>query len=167
MPDPGSTAAPLQLAVLVLQERAGGLREDDPPTGLTPLARRLLVPLGYLLGVAGVLLSSGWSALRDVWPWPLAPLPSALVGAWLMMASVTILWVVTRERDWLRARPAAAAVLLFTALLLAAAARWHDDFDSAVAAAVYVACLLAVLGLVSAVAYREEARLRGRAGAVP
>lgn len=157
---------PLLVVVLVLQERAGGVGEHDPPAGLTAVTRRLLLPLGYVLGVAGVLLSTGWSTLRDAWPWPLAPLPAMLVGTWLIMASVTILWVVLRERDWLRARPAAAALLLFVSLLLAAAVRWHNDFDSTAAAVAYVACLLAVLGVVSAVAYREEARLRGEPGAV-
>jgi len=36
-----------------------------------------------------------------------------------------------------------------------------------VAGVLYVVFLPAMLGLVSVVAYREEARLRGRAGAVP
>lgn len=81
----------------------------------------VMVPLGAALFAAPELFDV-------VWPWPLTPLTGRVVGAWLIGLGLGAAHSAL-ERDWRRARPAAATAVLFGALELVALARYSDTVD--------------------------------------
>jgi hypothetical protein len=81
----------------------------------------VMVPLGVALFAAP-------ETFDMVWPWPLTPLTGRVVGAWLVGLGLGAAHSAL-ERDWLRARPAAATAMLFGALELVALARYSETVD--------------------------------------
>ena len=63
-----------------------------------------------------------------LWPWPLTPLTSRVVAAFLIGLGLGAVHSLI-EGDWLRLRPAAATSALFGLLQLVNVARYSDTFD--------------------------------------
>ena len=146
---------PVAALVLVLQDRRATPAGREAPLGRATILA--LVVAGAAIGTVGLLLLAEWGSLLSAWPWPLTPLTADLVGAWLVTASATLLWIALRERDAARARPAAVGGAVFAILALAAALRSWDDLDGGRATVVYTGgVLVACVGLVAfaLVAYR-------------
>jgi hypothetical protein len=85
----------------------------------------LLVVQGTALGAVGTVLFAGGAALHDPmdmerpgWAWPVMPLTSQAIGAWLLAFAVAII-VVIRERDLSRMFVPALAYVAFGAFELA------------------------------------------------
>ena len=76
----------------------------------------------------GVALFAAPEKFDVVWPWPLTPLTGRVVGAWLVGLGVGAAHSAF-ERDWRRARPAAATAVLFGALELGALARYSETVE--------------------------------------
>jgi hypothetical protein len=121
--------------------------------------------LAAVLASVGLPLLAGWQSALDRWPWPLAPLPGELVGAWLLAAAASLAWVALRERDWYTARPAACGAGAFGVLLLASALRYRDDFDSGSQAVAYVCAVTAALVVLAGAALAAERKGGGGRGA--
>jgi hypothetical protein len=158
---------PLALAAFVLQERAGGSREyGDEPAAL-PAIRLAFGIAGAALVALVIGLLAEWSRLAANWPWPLPPLPAAVVGAWLCAYAVPFLWFALRERAWSRARIAVVPAVISFGLSLVAAARLSDGFRGRAETGAYIACLAGLIALVGAAAYDEERRHRAEGTAAP
>lgn len=139
---------PVAALALVLQDRRASADVRQAPPGRVTTAA--LVAAGAAIGAIGLLLVAEWGSLLAAWPWPLTPLTADLIGAWLVTASATLLWLALRERDAARARPAAVGGAVFAALALLAALRSWGDLDGGTATGVYAGCLLAACaGLVA------------------
>jgi hypothetical protein len=151
---------PLLIAAFVLQERAGGSREYGGGLPALAATRLALGGAGIGLGVLGIGLLVEWAALIERWPWPLPPLPASVLGGWLCTYAAAFLWFAVREREWSRVRIGVAPAMISFALDLIAAERFRNDFRSGAETAAYVACLAALLAVLSVAAYAEERRLR-------
>lgn len=137
---------PLLLVLLVGQFRLPG---GDPPRRssiegwLLPL---MVVQFVVALGV-GASLFLVPSTADELWSWPLTPLTSRAVGAWVL-ALAAGLAATLYERDWARVRVAVAtftAIPLFQAIALA---RYTDAVDwSSARGSLYVAYLVTLLML--------------------
>lgn len=135
---------PLLVILLVHQLRLPGTlppREAPIESWLIPIvAFQALVVL-----VIGAALVVAPSTADSLWPWPLTPLTSRAVGAWLLALAVG-LTVAVWERDWTRIRVstltfAAAPLLQFVAL-----ARYSDTVNWDTAGIwLYVAFLSSIL----------------------
>jgi hypothetical protein len=149
---------PVALVALVLQDRRATPLPRAAPLGRVTTAALLLGGAG--LGAVGLLLLAEWGRMLSAWPWPLTPLTADMIGAWVVTAAVTLLWIALRERDAARARPASVGGAVFAILALAAALRSHHDLDGGRATAVYVLGLLAAcagLATFAVKAHRTEA----------
>ena len=130
----------VMVGLLVVQFRQPGtdpMRElPVPSVGLMVLATwaGVFLCLGTVLFVAP-------SQAHRLWAWPLTPLTSRAVGAWLVgigVGSVHAMW----ERDLIRLRPGLLAIFVLGVLEFVALARYGDEVDWASAAAwLYVAAL--------------------------
>ena len=155
---------PALLAAFVLQERVRGPRGwsgDRPALGLT---RVVVGCAGAGLGVVGVGLLADWSRLVTRWPWPLPPLPAAVLGAWLCTYAAAFLWFALVERSWVRVRIGVGPAMISLALDLLAAVRLRHGFGGGTGTAAYLAGLAALLALLGGVALAEERRLRAPDG---
>lgn len=142
---------PLALAAFVLEERRA-----RPARAARPLRRASTSALGAAgaaLAVLGVLGMVEWDTLARAWPWPLPPIASSILGAWLLTFGVGLLWVVFRERNVSAVRMGAVPMLVLCGLELGAAVRFRDDFDGgwAIPFAGVVAVLAAVVAAVVAI----------------
>ena len=152
---------PVAALALVLQDRRASADVRRAPLGRVTTAA--LVAAAAAIGAIGLLLLAEWGSLLTAWPWPLTPLTADLIGAWLVTASATLLWLALRERDAARARPAAVGGAVFTALALVAAVRSWDDLDGGTATVVYAGCLLAACAGLVAVALAAHRAATGAA----
>jgi hypothetical protein len=122
--------------------------------------RGALVVEGVAMLAAGALLLVGPGAGDDVWPWPLSPLTSRAIGAFLFGVGLAAL-IAARDDDPLSFRGAA---LAYTALglleLLALLIHSPDLGDDDLATALYVAfwSLVAVTGAYGLSAARASSR---------
>ena len=138
------TVPPVLIFLLPRQLRLPG---GDPPrrAPLEPWLMPVMAVQAAIVLVIGLLLIVAPSSSDTLWPWPLTPLTSQAVGAWLL-ALATGLAVTIRERDWERIRVAvltyaAAPILQFVAL-----ARFSDTVNwDAPGVWVYVAFLVSIL----------------------
>jgi hypothetical protein len=146
---------PLVVAAFAVQARAA-VADGPRVRPLSRAATAAFVAIGALLGALGVPLLVEWDAALEAWPWPLAPLAGALVGAWLLTASAGLLWVALRERDWARATPSAAGGCVFWALLLLAAIRLRDGFEGTLGTVVYLTATAAMLVVVATLWWLER-----------
>jgi hypothetical protein len=109
-------------------------RRRDPGT---PSERDATLPpaVRYVLGVWGA-GSAGMAAFTylaphaaiDIWPWPLTPLTSRVIGAWFVMGTFGL--VLARDNRWSSLRIAAEAIIVSTILILVGVARTWDEFDT-------------------------------------
>jgi hypothetical protein len=112
-----------------------GLRETrrsrEEPARDTPMPGWATVLLGGQAAVMvplGAALFAAPQTFDIVWPWSVSPLTGRVVGAWLIGLGLGAAHSAL-ERDWRRARPAAATAVLFGALELVALARYSDTVD--------------------------------------
>jgi hypothetical protein len=99
--------------------------------------------------VIGTLLFVAPSTADSLWPWPLTPLTSRAVGAWLLALTAGLV-VTIWERDWERIRVAVLTYVAGPTLQFVALARFSDTVNWDTAGIwVYVAFLVSifVLGL--------------------
>ncbi|HKA02894.1 MAG TPA: hypothetical protein VKD67_01155, partial [Acidimicrobiales bacterium] len=141
-------SVPILMVMGVLAQRRSSTAVPAP-SGLPLAVRVVLVTMSAVLLGLGVALivAPGWAGAA--WPWPLTPLTSGAVGAWLVGLGVATAhaWVVN---DRASLQPLALTGVLFGALQALALARHGGDLDwSGVPAVAYVAGL-ATLTLVSA-----------------
>lgn len=121
-------AVPVLLAFYGLRE-ARRRRNRHVRTARMPLwAPVLLGAQAAVLVPLGVALFAAPETFDVVWPWPLTPLTGRIVGAWLVGLGLGAAHSAL-ERDWRRARPAAATAVLFGALELVALARYSETVD--------------------------------------
>ena len=121
-------AVPALLVFFGLREaRRGG----DEAVRDAPMPRWAMVLLGAQAAVMvplGAALFAAPETFDIVWPWSLTPLTGRIVGAWLVGLGLGAAHSAL-ERDWRRARPAAATALLFGALELVALARYSETVN--------------------------------------
>lgn len=129
------------VVLLVLQARASGTH----PARERPLPRWLAVALALqaavLLVVGGLLFVR--PGLLAAWPWPLTPLTSRAVGAWLISFGVAA-GAALVENDLARLRVPAIAYLVFALAELVALLRFAGDLRWGAAAWTYLAFLVFV-----------------------
>jgi hypothetical protein len=121
-------------------------REPEPARG-RPLPRWLAIALG---AQGTVMLAGGITLLADprsaatLWPWPLTPLTTQAIAAWLIAFGAAAA-LALRERDLGRLRPAAAGYVVLGVLQLLAVARFAGELRwSSAAAFIYVALLVSI-----------------------
>lgn len=139
-------AVPPSLLILLLRQwRAPG----GDPSRVAPLpgwARAVLGAQAVTMLPLGAWLFAAPGA-SDWWPWPLTPLTSRAVGAWLLGIGLTTAHAAW-EGDWARLRPAMASYVLLGALQLVNTARFAGTVEwSEPGAALYVLFLMSVLGM--------------------
>ena len=125
-------------------------RQTDPGT-LEPddryvpqRIRTILKAAGLLqFAIAAVLLASP-STMVDIWPWMLAPLAAATLGAWFALPGVTALMMGIDGR-WSAIRITLESQLIGLALILLATARSWEQFDKSNALTYVFAGGIAVL----------------------
>jgi hypothetical protein len=147
------------LVLLVLQARTAG----TDPARSRPLPRLLVVALlaeGGVMLVVGAVLFVAPGALAG-WPWPLAPLSSRAVGAWLIAFGLAAALAVA-EGDVARLRAPAAAYLVFGLAEIAVLARFAGDLTWDAATWAYLAFLVLVV-VTAAAGVRLGARPRSGA----
>jgi hypothetical protein len=146
---------PIALVVLLtLQARAPG---THPPRA-RPLPRPLAVALaveGAVMLAAGIALfvRPGW---LSAWPWPLSPLTSRIIGAWLVSFGVAALAAVA-EADLGRLRAPAIAYLVFAVAELFALLRYRSTLAWDTAPAWLYLGFLVLVGVTAAVGVRLAA----------
>lgn len=146
---------PVALVVLLtLQARAPG---THPPRA-RPLPRPLAVALaveGAVMLAAGIALfvRPGW---LSAWPWPLSPLTSRIIGAWLVSFGVAALAAVA-EADLGRLRAPAIAYLVFALAELLALLRYRSTLAWDTAPAWLYLGFLVLVGVTAAVGVRLSA----------
>jgi hypothetical protein len=146
---------PIALVVLLtLQARAPG---THPPRA-RPLPRPLAVALaveGAVMLAAGIALfvRPGW---LSAWPWPLSPLTSRIIGAWLVSFGVAALAAVA-EADLGRLRAPAIAYLVFAVAELFALLRYRSTLAWDTAPAWLYLGFLVLVGVTAAVGVRLSA----------
>lgn len=150
---------PLAVAALAAETRRGIAAPGRLP--LLPGERALLAGAGALLAAGGAALLAEWDGALDAWPWPLAPLPGALVGAWLCSSAASLLWGALLEPDWDALDPSAAGAAVFGALLLGAVARLPDGLDGTAPGLAYIAAVAASLGLLGTLRLAAARRAEG------
>lgn len=134
---------PVLLWLLLRQRRAPG--EDSPARLALPTWLRIVLGIQaiVLLGLGGGLfVTSGVAA--SLWPWPLTPLTSQAVGAWLLGVGVGAAHAVV-EDDLERAKVAMVSYVVLAILQLVALARFPEAIESTGGGVAYVAFLLSML----------------------
>lgn len=122
-------AVPVLLAFFGLREVRRKGRHRLVRTAPMPLwAPVLLGTQAAVMVPLGVALFAAPETFDGVWPWPLTPLTGRVVGAWLVGLGFGAAHSAL-ERDWRRARPAAATSMLFGVLELVALARYSETVD--------------------------------------
>jgi hypothetical protein len=130
------------------------------PDGLPFVIRAVLLALaGLLLGLGlAMIVAPNWA--DRVWPWPLTPLTSGAIGAWLLgLGTASAHARIINHRPALR--PLGYTGVAFGVLQTVALARYGEDLDWAGAATAYVA-VIAVLTAVSVWALLPTRRLPTR-----
>lgn len=140
------TVVPVLMVVITLRQRAGAV--GSPRTERLPTwVKRALAVLMLLFGVVGLALFLVPQVAASWWPWPLTPLTSRAVGAWLISLGVAAGHALV-EDDVARIRPLGATAVAFGVFEGIALLRYGSELDwSSVAAVVYVAALVMLLGL--------------------
>lgn len=151
---------PLLVVLLPLQLRHPG-REPPRRAPIEPWLYPILAVQAVIVLVIGVALFVAPSSADSLWPWPLTPLTSRAVAAWLL-ALAAGLAVALWERDWERIRVAVFTFAAMPVLQFVALARFSDtvNWDSA-GIWLYVAFLTSILflglyGIRRSWALREE-----------
>jgi hypothetical protein len=137
---------PAFLAPILAEQRLAWERPPERRPFSFPMALALSL-LGFGLLAEGTALFLDPAAAARFWPWPLTPLTSRAVAAWLLafgLAALHASW----ERDWLPYWPIAVTYTAFGVLQLLALARWGEvvDWDE-VAGWIYVGGVVAMLVL--------------------
>jgi hypothetical protein len=109
------------VVLLVVQARAPGTHPERARRLPRPLAAALAVEGTVLLAVGVVLFAR--PGLLTAWPWPLTPLTSRVVGAWLVSFGIAA-WLAVYEDDLARLRAPAIAYLVFGLAEIAALLRY-------------------------------------------
>ena len=81
-----------------------------------------------VLLVAGVGLLLAPAVLRPMWPWPLSPFNTLLLGA-IYSASLVATAMVVYVKRWAPARVVVPMILIFTAIVLIICLVYIDRFD--------------------------------------
>jgi hypothetical protein len=118
---------PLLVVLLPAQLRLPG---GDPPRA-APLERWLFPILGVqaaIVLVIGTALIVVPSTADSLWPWPLTPLTSRAVGAWLLALTIGLAMTIW-ERDWVRIRVAILTYVAAPILQFVALARFSDTVN--------------------------------------
>lgn len=148
------------ILMIIITVRQHRLRVADPPwvRRLPRLIRFATLALMVILGAAGLTLFLGSflgahphhtvvPEMSAWWPWPLTPLSSGAVGAWLISLAVAA-GHAAFEDDVSRIRPLGATAVVFSVLQGIALLRYGRGMDwSAPAAYGYVIVLAALLVL--------------------
>lgn len=134
----------LVTVALVLQWRSQGV--DPPRVDELPTSYRVVLDVvGAAFGLLGLIMVVVPAAVIDLSPFPLTPLTSRTIGAWVLamgVVFVTMAW----ENDRDRIRPGAVATLVAPALLLIGMIRYWNQFTWDASGWVY----LIMIGLILA-----------------
>jgi hypothetical protein len=138
------TVPPILVLLLPRQLRLPG---GDPPRRM-PLERWLLPIMAVqaaIVLVIGTLLFVAPSTSDTLWPWPLTPLTSRAVGAWLLALTAGLV-VTIWERDWERVRVAVLTYAAGPILQFVSLARFSDTVNwDAAGGWAYAAFLVSIL----------------------
>jgi hypothetical protein len=140
---------------------AANRRRESPPEPhdllLPPIARLMMEVTGGVAVVAGLFLFLLPEQAIDVWPWPLTPLTSRVLGAVFMLGIAAL--GVARDPRWTSARLMLQVQVFMLTLILVAAARAHADFDtSRVLTWLFLAGFVAAVGSAAALSVTMDAR---------
>jgi hypothetical protein len=124
-------------------------RTDPGPAADDVMSRRLRLGLAAwgwgMLGMTAFLyLFPGTAA--DVWPWPLTPLTSRVLGAWFVWGTVGL--VLARDGRWSAARIPLQATILGSVLTLVGVGRTWSEWDTGRALTYVVLAALALVVVV-------------------
>ena len=137
---------PLLLVLIVMQLRLPG---GDPPRA-SPIERWLspvVLVLLLVAGAVGLALFLAPSTADELWPWPLTPLTSRAVAAWLLALAAGFACTLF-ERDWRRIAAAVPTFFAMPVLQAVALARYSDTVDwGSVQLWLYLAYLASLLAL--------------------
>jgi hypothetical protein len=156
---------PLNIVVLILQERARGGGRAPVIQPLSPASRGLLVVYTAVLAVFGVLLLFSFGTVDDIWPFGLTRLGAGAIGQWFLTVAVAMGWS-AREGDWVRIRLLAPFYPLYFLFALIAVARTSGDLADGASGWVFVAALVVSLVLFATTMWSEERRYRESPAAV-
>lgn len=137
----------LVTVALILQWRSPGV---DPPRvhELSTFYRMALNVTGTAFSLLGLVMVIGPAAIVERSPFPLTPLTSRTIGAWVLAMGVVFL-TMAWENDHDRIRPAAVASVMAPPLLLIGIIRYSDQFvwDASGWAYVIMIGLILAMGL--------------------
>ncbi len=142
------------VAVLAQQVRAPGVHPERARPMPRWLAAALLAEGAVLFAIGAVLFLR--PGLLTAWPWPLTPLTSRAVGAWLVSFGLAAVLLVA-EADLTRLRAPAVAYLVFGLAELAAVLRFADSVAWGTGAARAYLAFLVLVVLTAAVGVRLTA----------
>lgn len=120
---------PIFLYFLVTQFRKGG-KEDATPPAFRDWVRGGFYLLAAFGLITGILLFFFPNTIIPLWPWPLTPLASRAVGAWMTtfgVAAATLAW----QNDRVNGSGALATLLAFCILQLVVLLRYPASVDVA------------------------------------
>jgi hypothetical protein len=136
---------------------AGQVRHGGAvPPGTDPIAAWLQVVFAaqaVVLAGAGLALLVGGADADGIWPWPLTPIASRAIGAWLISLAA-ISGLAARDADWRRIEivpPCYSVIAVLQAIVLV---RFSDQVDWGLSAWAYLA-MLATFFAVAVVAIRH------------
>jgi hypothetical protein len=114
--------------VWLLNRRADPGTPDEVDAQIPALARLGLAGWGVTtLGMTTFMYLAPHAAI-SIWPWPLTPLTSRVVGAWFVLSLAGLL--LARDGRWSSARVLVQALLLASVLTLIGVGRTWDEFDT-------------------------------------
>ena len=146
------------VVLLVLQARTPGTHPERARRIPRLLAAALAVEGTVLLAVGVVLFAR--PGLLSAWPWPLTPLTSRVVGAWLVSFGIAA-WLAVYEGDLVRLRAPAVAYLVFGLAEIAALLRYASTISWQKAASwVYLTFLVLVVLTAAAGVLLTQSSLR-------
>ena len=159
-------ATPPLLPILWARNQRTDPRTAAPGGVRVPHRVRLAVGGGGIFQLSVAALLFGWpAAAADVWPWPLTPLTSRSISAFVAFPAVTWAWFLVDDR-WSSFRITQQTVTLGLLLVAVGAVRAGDDFRTDAWYAVYVGALVVALALNVALYLAMEGRARRAVSAV-
>lgn len=141
------TVVPVLMIVVTAHQLRRRMPDPHRSRRLPGWVRLALLALAFILGFVGLALFLVPGVAASWWPWPLTPLTSRAVGAWLISLGVAAAHGLI-ENDVTRIRPLGVTAVVFSVLEGVALLRYGGELDwSSLAAIGYLAVLAALLVL--------------------
>lgn len=119
---------PVVMGVLLLAQVRENGSEPKRISSLPGWFLILHIGQGLVMGIVGIGLFLTPEPFDGLWAWPLTPLTSRAVGAWLIGLAIVV-GQVAMENDWRRARAPMIGYFTWAVLILVALLRYPDTPD--------------------------------------